>query len=242
MNVIVDIGNTRTKIAWFEEDELIAVDFAINMESIAELLFEKKIDNCIISSVANEELTKFVISLFQHPVVLDSVTDLPITNAYRTPETLGKDRLANAVGAYLLFNNTNTLIVDAGTCLKFDFIDSSNSYLGGSIAPGLRMRFKAVHTFTDKLPLVEPEQMDAISLGDDTSSSIHAGCYMGMKNEIEATIQQYRLKYNGLKVIITGGDMEELQKMEFSQKNSIFADRWLTLRGLNKILRHNVES
>lgn len=242
MNAVIDIGNTRTKIAWFEVDEMIAIDITDNRDRIVSLLSSKRVSYSIVSSVADDELTNFVKCHLREPILLKETTAIPIKNSYKTLSTLGKDRLANAVGAYRLFNHSNTLIIDAGTCLKFDFIDASNSYLGGSISPGLQMRYNAVHTFTDKLPLVYPEQQAGIMMGNDTISSINAGCYMGMNNEIERTIDSYRSKFDQLNIILTGGDMEELQKMGFSQKNSIFADRWLTLRGLNEILRYNVES
>ncbi len=238
----IDIGNTRTKIARFEEDQLIDFQVATEKDALKELIERTQSDACIVSSVANEDLTKFVISLVADPLVLSENTKLPIKNTYKTPHTLGKDRLANAVGAYRLFGETNCLIIDAGTCLKFDVLNGSKEYLGGSISPGLSMRFKALHTFTDKLPLVNPNEATAMHIGDDTLTAIHTGCYTGMNNEITATIDYFQQKFEDLKVILTGGDMEELQKMEFSQKNSIFADRWLTLRGLNEILRHNVKS
>ena len=239
MNCVVDIGNTRTKIAWFDQDELIAVEIGNSEKEIQNILASRKIEKSIISSVADEGLTNFVISILEEPVILNSETTIPITNKYESPESLGRDRLANAVAANLLFNENNILIIDAGTCLKFDFINKSNEYIGGSISPGLTMRFKALHTFTDKLPLISPEQIEPVETGRNTAASIHSGCYTGMNNEIMATIRKYKDSYEDLRIIITGGDMEELQKMEFSQKNSIFADRWLTLRGLNQILRHN---
>lgn len=239
MNCIVDIGNTRTKIAWFENTDLIEVKTLEEKGDISDAIQSKEHHFAIISSVADQDLTKIVISNLIEPIVLDSTTPIPIKNKYRTPDTLGKDRLSNAVAACLLFNESNTLVIDAGTCLKYDFINSRNEYIGGSISPGLKMRFEALHTFTDKLPLVSPEQSEPIDIGVDTLTSIHAGCYKGMNNEIMTTINTYMEKYGELKIILTGGDMEELQKMEFSQKNSIFADRWLTLRGLNEILRHN---
>ncbi|CAG5087876.1 type III pantothenate kinase [Parvicella tangerina] len=243
MHRIVDIGNTKIKMAWFENNQLVKVTISENeKEEIKRAIHSHQVDHTIISSVANEDLTKFVIAQTEHPIVLDQHTPLPIVNNYKTPETLGKDRLANAVGAYHLFNETNCLIIDAGTCLKFDVLNSSNEYIGGVISPGLNMRFEALHTFTDKLPLVKPDEIEPVSMGVDTLTSIHSGCYMGMNNEIESTIMHLEQRFENLKIIITGGDMEVLQNMEFSQKNSIFADRWLTLRGLNEILDHNVKS
>lgn len=240
MNCVFDIGNTRTKVALFNGDKLIQTHIAKSSSELKKLINGLTFDRSIVSSVADDELTKFVISLIHNPLVLDHNTPLPIKNQYKTPKTLGKDRLANAVGAYHLSSESNSLIIDAGTCLKIDFINRSNEYLGGIISPGLRMRFKAVHTFTDKLPLVNPDDSKEEEMGVDTLTSLHSGCYTGMDREIIATIEDFRKKYGDLKIFITGGDMDELQKMGFSQKNSIFADRWLTLRGLNEILNYNV--
>lgn len=221
---------------------MVEVEIVDERDQLEEILSRHSVAQTMVSSVGSEDLTKFVISLTERPIVLDDQTPLPIKNGYKTPKTLGKDRLANAVAAYHYFNNHNSLVIDAGTCLKFDFINESNEYLGGSISPGLTMRFKALNTFTDKLPLVNPEDSEPVEMGVDTLTSIHTGCYTGMNREIEATIAEYKKMHGDLKILITGGDMDQLQKMGFSQKNSIFADRWLTLKGLNKILSHNAKS
>lgn len=239
-NCVFDIGNTRIKIALFDDQELLDTFVLKSKEDLSGLISRLDFQKSIVSSVADEDLTNFVISQIKQPFLLDHFTPLPIKNKYKTPDTLGKDRLANAVGAYHCFKNSNSLIIDAGTCLKIDFINDLNEYIGGIISPGLMMRFKALNTFTDKLPLVNPDEMVATGMGVDTTTSIHTGCFMGMNREIEATIADFNSEYESLKIIITGGDMVELQKMGFSQKNSIFADRWLTLRGLNEILRYNV--
>jgi type III pantothenate kinase len=240
MNLIVDIGNTSTKVAKFENDEIIwqntyksLTDFKIDVNDF-------EITNAIISSVASPELTNYVKNSIPNALILDYLLPIPITNLYKTPQTLGNDRIANAVAGYRLFNENNTLIIDAGTCLKYDFINCNNEYLGGAIAPGLVMRFKALHTLTANLPLIENfDEVDLI--GGDTNTSMVSGCYNGMNHEIEATINHYACKYDNLKIILTGGDVSRIEKMDFSQKNSIFADRWLTLKGLNEILKYNAE-
>jgi type III pantothenate kinase len=239
VNLIIDIGNTRVKVACFKGDDLVWQE---SLDSFNELN-EKKllaIKNVIISSVTDESQNNLILQKFSQAIILSENTNLPIQNLYKTPITLGKDRLANAVGAYRSFPNNNTLIIDAGTCLKFDFVSKNNEYLGGAISPGLKMRFKALHTFTAKLPLIDDYEKTDI-IGVDTTTSILSGCVNGFRNEITETIHLYKERFENLKVIITGGDTSELEKMDFSQKNSIFADRWLTLRGLNEILKHNVE-
>ena len=142
MNCIIDIGNTRVKIARFEANELIEVQSFSEQIEISKYIRNFQFDHSIVSSVADEELTKFVNSLFRDPIVLDLSTPIPIVNTYKTPATLGKDRLANAVAANLLYSETNTLVIDAGTCLKFDFINKNSEYLGGSISPGMTMRLR----------------------------------------------------------------------------------------------------
>lgn len=240
MNLIFDIGNTRVKTALFEGDKLMNTHYFYSVEEIKDWIKNIHYQQAIISSVANEEFTQKISALLHHVLIFNIDTPLPISNKYATPHTLGKDRLANAVAAYLLYPQSNTLIIDGGTCLKFDFINEKNEYLGGAIAPGLKMRFQALHTFTDKLPLINDlEEVDLI--GTDTNSSILAGCYNGFKNEVLQTVSNYSDIYRDMKIILTGGDVSILEKMNFSQKNSIFADRWLTLCGLNEILEYNVK-
>lgn len=240
MNLIIDIGNTRTKTACFEGDKMVWQNTYDSFTSLEKDIKQKAFSNAIISSVAKEEFTNFVKNIVPDALILNYQLPIPINNLYRTPQTLGNDRIANAVAAYRSYRNTNTLIIDAGTCLKFDFINEKNEYLGGAIAPGLLMRFKALHTLTANLPLVE-NYHEMMLIGDDTKASIVSGCYNGVQHEIEATINHYHRTYSDLKIIITGGDVSKIEKMDFSQKNSIFADHWLTLKGLNEILKYNVE-
>lgn len=242
MNLIIDIGNTRIKAATFEHQQLIEVQFATDFNELKGILSKVSYQSALVSSVVEKNKTERICSLLVNPILLDENTSLPIENCYATPQTLGKDRLANAVAGNRCFSEKNVLIIDAGTCLKFDFVNFKNQYLGGSIAPGLQMRYKALHNFTANLPLLNPEVSEQRLLGDTTPASIQAGCWNGMDHEIEGTIQAYLQKFGKVEVIITGGDTEHLQKMNFSQKNTIFADRWLTLKGLNEILLHNVDA
>lgn len=240
MNLVIDIGNTQTKWALFNQSELLQSDVINSIKEITKVIEKLTFSEVIISSVANQEDTNFVKLLFDNPIVLSFKTPIPIENKYQSPQTLGNDRLANAVGGYLSFPHHNTLIIDAGTCLKFDFINQNKEYLGGAIAPGLKMRFKALHTFTANLPFVENLEIDSF-VGRNTQESIVSGCANGMKNEILQTIAEYQSQYENLKIILTGGDITWLEKMNLSQKNSIFADRWLTLKGLNEILNYNAQ-
>jgi len=241
MNLVVDIGNTFIKVAQFEQGN------CRNIERFKDQrLFLKYVssissaENVIISSVRDVSFTNEVVNLFPESLLLTTKAHLPITNSYETPETLGNDRLANAVSAFTTFPNQNTLTIDVGTCVKFDFINANNEYLGGSISPGLKMRFNALHTLTDNLPLIDDVEINQL-IGTDTTGSIQVGVYQGIIAEITNMISQYEKKYDKLNIILTGGDLRRFLDIEMSQKNSIFADEFHTLKGLNTILNYNVQ-
>jgi type III pantothenate kinase len=240
MNLIVDIGNTSIKVAQFKQGNCINIERFKDRRLFLEYSSSLSFNSAIISSVREETFTKKFGNQFEQALVLSHTTALPISNVYHTPETLGNDRLANAVGAFNAFPNQNTLTIDVGTCLKFDFINTNNEYLGGSISPGLRMRFKALYTLTDNLPLIEDVEINQL-IGNDTTSSIQVGCHQGMVAEISNMIVQYERKYDNLNIILTGGDLSSFWDIELSQKSSIFADEFHTLKGLNTILNYNVQ-
>ena len=160
---------------------------------------------------------------------------LPIKMRYASPETLGTDRIANAVGANALYPNQNVLSLMAGTCLVADFVNAKNEYLGGSISPGVRMRFQSLSHFTARLPLIEPKTIDFLT-GDTTQNSILSGVMHGISHEINGIILQYSAQYDDLKVILSGGDAQMLQS---SIKKRIFAAQNPILLGLHKILKLN---
>lgn len=230
MNLIFDIGNTRVKSALFKGNDLIehsVDDFNLQFIQDKILLFT---GNILISSVIDIDFKQ--IKSTEKPIyLLNSITKIPIKNSYLSPETLGNDRLANAVAIHVESKGKNALAIDCGTCLKFDLV-INGEYLGGSISPGLAMRFKALHTFTGKLPLVEIAKFDEL-VGKNTSESILSGCYRGMLAEINQTITDYENKYGKLEIYLTGGDHPFFAD---ALKNRIFADPFLTLKGLNEIL------
>ena len=240
MNLVLDIGNTRVKAALFEGKNLVEY-FILEKNPLAQL---KKIASdfpnirfSIVSSVVSH--SKEYINLLQHRtncIELNYNTKLPITLNYATPETLGKDRIAAAVGAFSLFKNQNVLAIDAGTCVKFDFVSKDGVYEGGSISPGLEMRFKALSTFTNKLPLVSSVQETVSLIGKSTLESILSGVQNGIVNEILGMINEYKLLYPDLKTVLSGGDTGFF---EVALKNSIFASPNLVLIGLNEILLEN---
>lgn len=235
--LILDIGNTQTKFSVFENDDI--VEFALcSDEELVGRIKETNFENVIISSVRNQGFTEEVSSFFSKCLLLDSSTPIPIINKYGTPKTLGNDRIANAVGAWSLHPNQNNLIIDVGTCLKFDFVNADNQYMGGSISPGIRMRFNALHTFTDNLPLIDEVKSNDF-IGGSTNESIQAGVVDGIIAEIKGIIDRYDNLYDNLQIVLTGGDSESVINLAKFQKNSIFADKLITLKGLNEILKYN---
>ena len=239
MNLAIDVGNTRVKAAVFERNKLLVIEYFKSEEIITELkkIFKTyQIREAIIANVASvssevlEEINKMV-TLTR----VNSLMKLPFINNYATPYTLGLDRLALVFGAVLKYENQNTLIIDAGTCITYDFVDKENKYFGGAISPGLEMRYKSLNHFTSKLPLLEvtiPNQF----VGNSTEESIHSGVVNGLLQEIEGVISQYKNKYSDLTVVLTGGDTNFLSKQ---LKSSIFANQNFLLEGLNRILIFN---
>jgi len=238
MNIILDNGNTFLKMGLFEQGQFILSTSYLHSDSEKMLseLHSYNIEAGIVSSVAElpQNIDNYLNSL-PFLVRLGHETPIPINNNYQTPETLGTDRLANAIGAWELFKGQPILIIDAGTCLKFDFVDGAGTYLGGAISPGLTMRYNALHHFTARLPLLSaPEKAELI--GRDTQSSIHSGVINGIKGEIVATIRDYQVNYQPLQCILTGGDARYFLN---TLKTFIFAAPTLTLQGLDSILRYN---
>ncbi len=230
---VLDAGNTRVKLAVFEINTLLSVQYF--EDRIALLDFIDKNEKIVLSSVIDasflEDLTKKASSIFQ----IHSNLTLPFGMNYKTSETLGIDRLCNIAAVNLLKSTGNRLCVDIGTCIKFDFLDEHQNYLGGAISPGLRLRFKALNSFTAKLPLLEPTT--AIDLiGDSTNTAIQSGVQNGMKAEINGIINRYQQEYQDLTIFITGGDAHYF---DFEQKNNIFADENLTIKGIFELYKLN---
>ncbi|MBP3679347.1 MAG: type III pantothenate kinase [Bacteroidaceae bacterium] len=239
MNLIIDIGNTVAKLAVFDQGEPLEVVRCSNqtLESLPMLCKKYPIEKGILASVITPScMVKELLGRLDFPVMkLTHETPIPIKNLYKTPETLGADRLAAVVGANGIKPNHDLLIIDAGTCITFDFIDKHGQYHGGNISPGMEMRLKALHTFTNKLPEVQAEG-DLPTYGQTTETAIRSGVYQGIAFEIAGYIRQLKKIYPQLLVFLTGGD-----KFSFDTnlKSSIFADSFLVLKGLNRILEYN---
>lgn len=233
--VTVDHGNTRTKVAVFKDGKLTSKKvFTPLVQSDFEAFLRKHTpDWAILSSVKQcPAWLKKDLRSTSRLLVLSHLTPLPFKNNYRSKRTLGMDRLAGAAGAWKLFPGKNVLVLDAGTCLKVDFMDKSGRYHGGSIAPGLTMRYEALHDFTGKLPLVSDGPVRDF-IGRDTQSSIRTGVVTAMVLEMEGYVKLYRNKFGPVKVILTGGDAPRfVRHLNFS----IFAAPDLVAIGLNEIL------
>lgn len=241
MNLIIDIGNTRTKVALFQADACLksgsTIAFSVNW--LEQFLDDVRPDASILS--ATGAIPDWVIDKLSDLgtfVRLDHHTPLPFQNHYRTPETLGRDRIAGISGAIALGYEPPFLIIDAGTCITIDLLEAGHHYYGGSIHPGMRMRLEAMHKMTARLP--QAPWMDEPTLpGLDTLGALAAGAQWGGICEIEGMIARYRTQHPKLNVIITGGDMEFLA----GHLNSvIFAHAELVLIGLNQILNHEFEA
>jgi type III pantothenate kinase len=241
MNFVIDTGNTLTKLAFFQGREMVAFTSfpGIDIQHIRQFCeANPAITHAIVSSVKeySSEIDTFISSQFK-TIIFNSKTSVPVTNRYNTPETLGKDRLAGVIGARQLIPASDILVIDAGTAITYDIITSEGEYLGGSISPGLSMRYKALHTFTGRLPLLNYYD-DAQLIGDDTASGIHSGVLNGALAEMDGIIKAYQLLYDGLKIVMTGGDHNYFDKR---LKIKTFAAPNLVLEGLNLILNFNIE-
>ena len=242
MNLTIDIGNTFTKAVVFDQDRIKWTHIYKNF-SVSDLIrlwriSSNDVQGSILSSVAKTE--KKIIHFLQSNssfVQLNTKTKLPVKNKYKTPETLGSDRLASAAGAAKLFPGKNSLVIDVGTCVKYDFITAKKEYLGGSISPGLMMRFKALHNFTDRLPLIQPGTSRNF-IGSSTKDSILTGVQTGIIHEMNGFIEQYKKKYSSLNILLSGGDASLFAG---HIKSSIFAAPNLIHIGLHEILKCNVE-
>ena len=241
-NFVIDIGNNRTKLGLFEDANLVAKEVlsADQQTKILEWLTNHQPKNTILSTVGQPlsvKLEQQIRTLSLYFIKLSQDTPLPIQSQYQTPETLGKDRIAAVIGASVHFPNEHCVIIDAGTCITYEVLHARKGYLGGNIAPGLYMRYKAMHEFTANLPLVENEEVLQI-IGYSTKSAVQNGGQLGCLYEIEGFVADMELKIGQLNVILTGGDADFFAK---KMKRKIFVHHNLVLEGLNKILSYNVE-
>ena len=237
MNAVIDIGNTNAKYGLFINNQLVKLT-KDKQEFITYIETQKGIKNIILSSVkASFDEYEDLLPTFNNIVKFSSQTPIPIQNLYKSPNSLGTDRLAGAIGANFLYPGEDCLVIDAGTCITYNFINSYGQYLGGAISPGKAMRYKALNTFTSRLPLIE-EIPNPPLIGSDTEESIASGVVIATASEIKGMIEHYKRAHKGLKVLICGGDAKFF---ESKIKEPIFVTPELVLIGLNRILEHNVQ-
>jgi type III pantothenate kinase len=243
-NLVIDIGNTLTKIAVFGQDELLQAEHypVVEAGTLLKLIDQYGINKAIISSVKKE--------IESWRSTLEGKVDLEyfnvemtagIRNQYKTPKTLGLDRLAAVIGANQLYPGKGSLVIDAGTAITYDWVDAAGNYFGGSISPGLNMRYKALNYYTGGLPLIIADEQFNNDYGDDTTSAIRSGVQNGIKYELTGFIESYRQNEPELNIILTGGDSIFFDTL---LKNSIFApyiknEPHLVLKGLNAAIQHN---
>jgi type III pantothenate kinase len=237
---VVDIGNTRLKAGIFNSDKQLEKHFYFNKPGSLQILAnETQPDKIIISSVNKEWFAEEISTLKADFYTFNHDSKLPFTSKYQYNENskAGLDRLSAISGAVSKFTNKNCLVIDCGTCITSSFINVENEFLGGSISPGLNLRFKSLHTFTSNLPLVNfEEDITYTFIGDTTENSIKNGVINGIKYEIEGIIQEYLLHFNNLEIILCGGD-----SVFFTQilKHKVHNEPNLVLYGLNEILTIN---
>ncbi|MEJ7692824.1 type III pantothenate kinase [Daejeonella sp.] len=239
-HLVIDIGNSRTKIAIFDDHKLVKNDVLEDLteEKLRDYLKENSIQQSIISSVRDgiERLENVLIEQTVY-IRFSAALNTNINNQYKSPETLGLDRLAGVIGAKALYPGENCLVIDLGTCITYDAIDNDNVYKGGSISPGLNMRLRAMHELTGRLPLIPLDDFDG-SEGNNTGTSMLSGVVNGTFLEMAGFIEQYRAQYSELRVILCGGDANFF---DTRLKNSIFAHTLktepdLVLIGLNEVI------
>ncbi len=240
MNLVIDVGNTLVKLGVFDAEILrikktcIKKDFLSTLAEIKDAF--SSIEYTIVSAVGNlseHQLSK--LSQKFQVTSLDHSTKVPFINKYASPKTLGVDRIALISAAAMEYPNKNVLVIDAGTCITYDFLNSENEFLGGAISPGIALRYKSLHNFTESLPLLDANMPKGL-VGDTTASSIHSGVINAILYEIDGFITDYKKNYSNLTIILTGGDAHFLLD---SIKNDIFANSNFLLEGLNHILEYN---
>ena len=243
MILIIDVGNTRIKSAVFENNRLIDSSIFSNENFLAEieniLNLNNKIAVLVVASVG--KLEKQAFESFSNRVKVYFISResvFPFQNNYATPTTLGIDRMVLSAGAVLQFPKKNRLIIDAGTCVTYDFVDENNIYQGGAISPGIRLRYEAMHNHTEKLPLLTLEEPENV-IGNSTNQSLHSGVINGLTFEMEGYIHSLMSKNENFIIILTGGDANFLAKR---LKNTIFANSNFLLESLNNLYQYQIKN
>ncbi|MCS6929267.1 MAG: type III pantothenate kinase [Saprospiraceae bacterium] len=239
MTLVLDIGNTRIKSGLFADNVCKEVNFW-NTDQWPQLVAyaaNARVRSIVLATVIPLE-EAWIEQLRQQANVwleLTHRTSLPFRIAYHTPHTLGRDRIAAVAGAYALWPAQNCLVIDCGTCIKYDILSAEGVYLGGNIAPGASMRLKAMHVFTAQLPLASLE-MPTTAIGHSTITALQNGALRGAALEIEGFVRLFRQQFPNLTVILTGGDATFFRSV---LPFDLPVEPHLTLYGLNYLLHYH---
>jgi type III pantothenate kinase len=238
MNVVIDSGNTQFKVGLFSGYDCVQVASFTSLATATVWVNEQQPENVLVSSVKTPATEILAGISASKKVALTPALALPIQVNYTTPHTLGADRLAAACGAAHLFPGEDCLVIDAGSCITYDFVDRKATFRGGAIAPGLQMRFAAMHHFTARLPSLQSWQAPVPLTGNSTEACMQSGVVNGMVEEINGFIARYKAVHGNLRIVLCGGDA---LFFENSCNPPIFVAPNLVLSGLNRILLHHVE-
>jgi type III pantothenate kinase len=240
MNLSIDLGNTYAKTGLFLGEKLVETCWKFTYDELVNYVQRVHPQRIMVASVSyseeqlKEEFSKITSDIY----LLRSTTPVPLIKRYDTPETLGADRVAAAVGAKVLYPQKNCLVIDMGTCITYDLVDAEDNFHGGIISPGVRMRFKAMNTFTKRLPLLEPDGIPDL-IGKNTKHAMQSGVMNGLLAEINGLIEEYDKVLTNINVIFCGGDATYFANRI---KNPNFVIPELVLIGLNRILEYNIET
>ena len=240
MNLSIDLGNTYAKTGLFQDNELIETRWKLTYPELINYVQTTRPQRIMVSSVSysEEQLRSEFVDITNEIYVLKSTTPVPLKKLYDTPETLGADRVAAAVGARVLFPDKSCVVIDMGTCITYDLVGLDDNFYGGIISPGVRMRFKAMNTFTKRLPLLEPEAIPEL-IGKSTKHAMQSGVMNGIRVEINGFVEEYSEVLTNINVILCGGDATYFANRI---KNPNFVIPELVLIGLNRILEYNVKN
>jgi type III pantothenate kinase len=241
-NLIVDLGNTKLKLFVFSNGRIVysvvETDYNDYLNLLEKCSEKFKCKNAIFSSVRSDGQKVLSLLLLKYSTIeVGPELSYPVEILYKTVGTLGHDRLAAVIGASVLYPNCNVLVIDAGTAITYDIVSSDKKYLGGTISPGISTRFRALHNFTEKLPLLSIDKDLNAMIGTTTEEAIILGVQNGILHEVDGVIKDFSKQFENLTVLFTGGDSFFFEKWI---KNRIFAEPNLTAFGLNKILEINV--
>jgi type III pantothenate kinase len=239
MNLTIDLGNTYAKTGLFDDKKLVETNWKLTYDQLITYVHQIRPQQIMVSSVSysEEQLKEKFKDVTEQIFLLKNTTQVPLIKLYDTPETLGADRVAAAIGAKVIYPQQNCLVIDMGTCITYDLVDTNDHFHGGIISPGVRMRFKAMNTFTQRLPLLEPEGIPVL-IGKSTKHAMQSGVMNGLLAEINGLIEEYNKVLTNINVIFCGGDASYFAN-RIKYPNFVIPE--LVLIGLNRILEYNVK-